>query len=184
MNVEIRCAHKKMVALCDLIPNPKNPWKHSPKQIAALAAYIKLEGVRHPIIVSKLSGKIAAGHARHEAAKLLGLESYPVDYQDFKSEQHELAFLKFDNKIQELRELDENIDAQVNEDLESLDETLRTTLATAGALPSLEENTTNESRAVEDKPQWIVVIECDSEPAMASLFEEMKTRGLSCRMVT
>lgn len=184
MNVEIRCAHKKMVALRDLIPNPRNPWKHSPKQIAALAAFIKLEGVRHPIIVSTLSGKIAAGHARYEAAKLLRMESYPVDYQDFTSEKHELAFLKFDNKIQELRELDENIDAKINEDLESLDETLRATLTTAGALPSLEENAPAVSRTVEDKPQFILVIECDSESVMASLFEEMKTRELKCRMVT
>lgn len=105
--VEVHCSHNEMVDLFSLTPNPRNPNTHPTKQIELLAKIIKNYGWRHPIIVSKKSGFIVAGHGRREAALLLNLEKVPVDYQDFKNEAEEWAVLINDNKIAELAEMDQ-----------------------------------------------------------------------------
>lgn len=92
--------------ISNLKPHPKNRNKHPKEQIQRLANIIKYQGVRHPIIVSQLSGFIVAGHGRLEAAKLLGMDAFPVEYQEFKSEEQEYAFLQSDNAIALWAELD------------------------------------------------------------------------------
>lgn len=89
-----------------LKPHPKNRNQHPEDQIERLAELIKHQGWRNPIIVSKRSGFIAAGHGRLSAAKKLGLEKVPVHYQDFESEEQEYAFLTSDNAIASWAELD------------------------------------------------------------------------------
>lgn len=93
-----------MVPPAELIPNDKNPYKHPKKQIELLAKIIAANGWRRPIIVSKRSGKIVSGHARLKAAEVLGLEKVPVDYQEFESEEQELAVLLAENQIDEFRQ--------------------------------------------------------------------------------
>ena len=105
-DIAVHCAYKEMTSISDLRPNPRNYNKHPDFQIALLAKNIRALGWRHPIIVSKLSGKIVAGHARLEAAKLLSLQSVPVDYQAFDNLDQEQAYLIADNKIAELAEID------------------------------------------------------------------------------
>lgn len=105
--VEVHCSHSEMVDLFSLVPNPRNPNTHPVKQIELLAKIIKNYGWRHPIIVSKKSGFVVAGHGRREAALLLNLEKVPVDYQDFKNEAEEWAVLINDNKIAELAEMNQ-----------------------------------------------------------------------------
>ncbi len=94
------------LAIKELKPHPKNPNKHSKEQIGRLAALIKYQGWRLPIIVSKQSGFIVSGHGRLEAAKLMGLKEVPVSLQDFTSDEQELAFLVSDNAIASWAELD------------------------------------------------------------------------------
>lgn len=105
--MEIKCSHKEIVPTLKLVGHPRNTNKHPEKQIKMLAKIIQHHGWRHPIIVSKRSGFIVAGHGRLEAAKLLGLDEVPVDYQDFESEASEFQFLVADNKIAELAEHDD-----------------------------------------------------------------------------
>jgi hypothetical protein len=105
--MEIKCAFKEMVPIVKLVEHPRNPNKHPDKQVQMLAKIIKYHGWRHPIIVSKRSGFIVAGHGRLMAARELGLENVPVDYQDFESEAAEFQFLVADNKIAELAESDD-----------------------------------------------------------------------------
>ena len=83
----------------NLVPHPQNPNKHTDKQIALLAKVIKHTGWRSPIVVSKTSGFIVAGHGRLEAAKLLNAGKVPVEEQDFKTEAEEFAHLGADNRI-------------------------------------------------------------------------------------
>jgi len=104
--MKINCSHQEVVDLDLLIPNPKNPNKHSDQQLNLLSKIMKHQGWRHPIIVSKRSGFIVAGHGRLEAAKRNGWDKAPIDRQDFDSEADEYAFLVSDNKIAELAELD------------------------------------------------------------------------------
>ena len=104
--IEVKCQFKEMVDPLTLVPHPRNPNKHPSHQIGLLSKLIKHQGWRHPIIVSKQSGFIVAGHGRLEAALKLKAEVVPVDYQDFENEAQEYQFMASDNAIQELAELD------------------------------------------------------------------------------
>ena len=112
--MDIKCEFKELVDIIKLVPNPKNPNKHSDKQIDLLQKLIKYQGWRHPIIVSNRSGFVCAGHGRLLAAIKMGQNQVPVDYQDFDSEAEEYQFMVSDNTIQELSELDR---AMVNVDV-------------------------------------------------------------------
>lgn len=112
--MDIKCEFKELVDIVKLVPNPKNPNKHSDKQIDLLQRLIKHQGWRHPIIVSNRSGFVCAGHGRLQAAIKIGLKQVPVDYQDFDSEAQEYQFMVSDNTIQELSELDRTM---VNQDV-------------------------------------------------------------------
>ena len=104
-----------------LIENPKNPNKHDQKQIDVLAKNIKHQGWRHPLIVSKRSGFIVAGHGRLMAAKSLGVEKVPVDYQDFESEADEFRFMVADNKIASMAVHDDSLMIEGIKDLDLID---------------------------------------------------------------
>ena len=104
--ITVHCAHDEMADVTSLIPNPRNPNKHGDKQVAMVAKIIRHQGWRAPIVVSKRSGFIVAGHGRLEAAKLLGVQSVPVNRQDFATEADEWAHLIADNRIAELAEMD------------------------------------------------------------------------------
>jgi hypothetical protein len=105
-NPQVNCSFTELVPIPKINPHPKNPNKHSPEQIERLAKIIAYQGFRHPVIVSKRSGYIVAGHGRLEAAILNNYSAVPVDYQDFDSDEAEYAFLVSDNAIAEWSELD------------------------------------------------------------------------------
>jgi hypothetical protein len=105
-DIQFNCAYTELKAPNELMPNPKNPNKHSQAQIERLALLIKHYGFRHPIIVSKNSGFIVAGHGRWEAALKLNLQQVPVDYQEFATPDDEWSFLVADNAVAAWSELD------------------------------------------------------------------------------
>jgi hypothetical protein len=104
--ISVFCAFDKIVQIENVKPNPANPNKHPEEQVEKLALNIKTIGWRYPITVSNQSGMIVKGHGRLMAAKLLGLKEVPVDYQNYSNEEEEMADLLFDNRIQELSEID------------------------------------------------------------------------------
>ena len=106
--IEVWCAYDKLVKIDELLAHPKNPNTHPQNQINLLVQNIRYHGWRHAIVVSKLSGYIVAGHGRLEAAKELGVSIVPVEYQDFATEDNELAVLVGDNRLAELSSLDTN----------------------------------------------------------------------------
>lgn len=115
------CEYTKMVPVGDLKPNPKNPNRHSQDQIRLLAKILKENGFRAPITVSNRSGFIVRGHGRLIAAKVAGFEEVPVDFQDYETEEAELADLLADNRISELSENDENALAAIIGELQAAD---------------------------------------------------------------
>jgi len=119
MQIAIKCAHDKIVALDDLKPNPRNPNMHSAAQIALLAKIMRGQGWRNPIVVSKRSGFVVSGHGRLLAARQLDLKSAPVDFQAFKTDADELAHLIADNRIAELAELNRSMLRDLVEELDT-----------------------------------------------------------------
>lgn len=71
-----------------------------------------------PIVVSKKSGYIIAGHGRLSAAKIAGFTEVPIDEQDFDSEAVEYQYMIADNRIAELSEWD---NAKLKDIIEELD---------------------------------------------------------------
>lgn len=102
----IKAKEIKLVELKRLKLNPKNRNSHPDDQIERLMKLIEHQGFRQPLIVSKRSGLVLAGHGRFEAAKRLGLKKLPVIYQEFESEEQEYAFAVSDNAIGAWSELD------------------------------------------------------------------------------
>ena len=105
---KIYCAHTDVIATDSLIENPRNPNRHPEDQIIALAKIIRHQGWRNPIVVSRRSGFVVKGHGRLLAARMLGLDTVPVDYQDYENEAAEWADMVADNKIAELSNMDED----------------------------------------------------------------------------
>jgi len=104
--MKVHCKFDELVEIEKLRPHPKNPNRHTPEQIERLSELYQYHGIRHPIIVSKLSGYIVAGHGRLEAAKWCGIEKFPVVYQDFENSEAEYAFVVADNAVAAWAELD------------------------------------------------------------------------------
>lgn len=111
--VPVYCAHDKIEHIDDVHPNPKNPNQHPPEQIKLLAAIIKRQGWRAPITVSTRSGCIVKGHGRLIAAREMGATKVPIDYQNYNSDEEELADLIADNRIAELAEIDNQMLAEL-----------------------------------------------------------------------
>jgi ParB-like nuclease domain len=86
------------VSLASILPNPINPRTHSRQQIDALAHSIEAFGFNAPILVDG-ENRVVAGHARLEAARLLGLQEVPVIRLEHLSEQQAKAYMLADNKL-------------------------------------------------------------------------------------
>lgn len=115
--MQIHCKYDELINPSKLKNHPKNRNKHGQDQIERLAELYKYHGIRHPIIVSKLSKCIVAGHGRKLAAIRAGIKEMPVVYQDFESSESEYAFIQADNAIALWAELDM---AGINEDISDL----------------------------------------------------------------
>ncbi|NBR87399.1 MAG: hypothetical protein EBT61_18165 [Verrucomicrobia bacterium] len=72
--IAVHCSHDRMVAVTEIVANPRNPNKHPAKQVALLAKIIRHQGWRAPIVVSKRSGFVVAGHGRLAAAQPLAAD--------------------------------------------------------------------------------------------------------------
>ena len=117
-NIKIHCSYTELKDAETLVGHPKNPNEHSDEQIRLLAKIIKHQGFRNPIVVSKRSNFIVAGHARLKAALKLNLSQVPVDFQDFENEADEYAHLIADNRIAELADADNTLIADLIAELD------------------------------------------------------------------
>jgi hypothetical protein len=70
------------------------------------AEAIRQHGWREAITISRRSGFIVSGHGGAEAARRLGVDKVPVEYQDYISESEELADMLAHNRLPELAQRD------------------------------------------------------------------------------
>lgn len=113
------CAYDEMREVVNLVPHPQNPNTHTKIQIKLLSKIIEHQGWRNPVVVSKNSGYIVAGHGRLLAAQQLGLSEVPCDIQEFETEADELAHLVADNRIAELAEINRSALADIVGELDN-----------------------------------------------------------------
>jgi DNA modification methylase len=116
--IKLHCKYDDLIDPKLLSEHPKNRNVHSKPQIERLSSVYKYNGVRHPIIVSRQSGFIVAGHGRKRAAIKAGMKTFPVVYQDFIDTDQEYAFLISDNALSDWSELDFS---SINSDIGDLD---------------------------------------------------------------
>lgn len=112
-DVPVYCAHDEIVKIENVKPNPKNPNQHPPEQIKLLGMIIQRQGWRQPITVSTRSGCIVKGHGRLMAAKAIDATEVPIDYQNYDSDEQEIADLIADNRLAELAQIDNQMLAEL-----------------------------------------------------------------------
>jgi len=120
-SIPVFCAYDEIIPTAKALPNPQNPNRHPDKQINLLAEIIKQQGWRAPITISTRSGYIVRGHGRLMAARLLGAEAVPVDYQNYESEAAEKADMIADNRIAEFSDLDDDILSELLKEINGSD---------------------------------------------------------------
>ena len=97
--------HRELASLKDA---PQNSRRHSPEQIAQIAASIQKFGWTIPVLIDD-AGEIIAGHARVAAGRKLGLKTAPcIVATGWTAEQRE-AYQITDNRLGELSEWDNDI---------------------------------------------------------------------------
>jgi hypothetical protein len=97
--------------------HPRNPKQHPKEQVELLAKIIAHQGWRRPLLISKRSGLLVAGHGALDAADFAGWSKVPVDYQDFANEADELAHMVADNQVALIGEMDGAILKAIEEEL-------------------------------------------------------------------
>lgn len=100
--IPVHCAHHAIVSIHELKLHPRNPNKHPEKQLALYADAIRQNGWREALTISRRSGFVISGNGAAEAARRLGAAEVPVEYQDYASDQDELADLLAHNRLPEL----------------------------------------------------------------------------------
>jgi hypothetical protein len=113
----IKCEYTELVSIDKIKPDEKNPNIHNDEQINKLAGILMYQGIRKPLIVSKLNGLLVTGHGTLEAIKRNGWQLVPVSYQDFENYDQQYAHLIADNAIARQAELDFSM---INFELENL----------------------------------------------------------------
>src|SRR5262249_1278205 len=81
---------------------------HTTEQIEGVAGAIRQFGFINPIVL-KGNDEIAAGHARHAAAVMLGLETVPTIRADHLTEAELRAYMLADNRLAELARWDNKL---------------------------------------------------------------------------
>lgn len=100
--------------------NPRNPRRHSRKQIRQLSESIRSFGMNVPILVDG-KGAILAGEARFQACRDLGWTTIPVIYLEHLKEAQALAFMVAENRLSGLSEFEPRAVAEILRELSVLD---------------------------------------------------------------
>jgi len=106
--------------ISSLKPDPKNPRKHSDRQVRLLAKSIKVVGFNVPVLVDA-NLNIIAGHGRILAAQLLGLQEVPTIALEHLTEAQARAFMIADNRLTEIAAWDDQLLGEQLKTLAELD---------------------------------------------------------------
>ena len=135
--------------------HPKNPKQHPKEQIENFKKILEHQGIRRPIVISKRSGLIVAGHGLLDTLEVMKCDKAPVDYQEFTTEADELAHMVADNKLAELGRINEQAVSQIIVSIESAG--LNRSLA--GIISDLSKKTEIKELTIQPPPQmgWTLI---------------------------
>ena len=90
-----------MKAIGEIHPHGNNAKQHPRKKVRSVARSIEETGFNNPILVDR-QGNIIAGHCRHLAAILLGMDQVPVVVLDHLTEGQIRLYRIADNRLAEI----------------------------------------------------------------------------------
>lgn len=172
----------------DLIPHPQNPNRGN---VGAISESIDANGFYGVVGFQKSTKRILFGNHRFEAAKLAGATELPALEMDVDDDSA-LRIMLVDNRSATFGENDNNMLADILSHLSTTSAELSGTGFTSEYLDELEAElgTVTQDFVGDAEPeevpeaQYILTIHCDNESDLENLFQEMTTRGLTCKMLT
>lgn len=183
MTIQLKIVYKKTA---DLIPYARNSRTHDEKQIAQIAASIKEFGWTNPILLDGENG-IIAGHGRVMAAQKLNEDKVPTIELAHLTEHQKRAYIIADNKLalnsgwdNEMLQLEMETlqDAGYGIDVLGFDD--KELKALFGNL----DNADDDIKEPVDESRNLLMIECEGERELETLFEEMQKRGFECKILS
>lgn len=165
----------------EIIPYANNP-RNNDEAVDKVAASIKEYGFKVPIVIDK-ENVIVTGHTRLKAAKKLKLDKVPCIMADDLTDAQIKAFRLADNKVSEFSTWDfEKLELEL-EDLGEID-------MSEFGFENLEEepgennDTSRDDKSDEVQSMFQIIIECADENEQEKVFEELKSEGYQCRVLT
>jgi hypothetical protein len=177
--MQIKSEKIEFVETESITKNPKNPNAHSLEQIERLVKLIKKTGFRNPLIVSKKSGFLIAGHGRLEVAKILQMKKVPVIFQDFENEAEEYSFMVSDNAIAEWSKL--NLD-QIKMDIDGFED-FEIDMLGLKDFEGLDFKIEDEEVEINGEKKFLLLLELKDENELMMFFNEMQSREVKTRIM-
>ena len=179
MNIE-------QVKIDKLIPYARNSRTHSDAQVAQIAASIKEFSFTNPVLIDE-TGSIIAGHGRVMAARKLAITDVPCVRLTHLTEAQKRAYIIADNKLALNGGWDDKMLAVELADLKDMGFDLDLIGFSTDEIKLLFGNlddVLDDLRKPIDEIRNLLMIECQSERELEKLFEEMKERGLECKILS
>lgn len=164
------------IKIVDLKKYELNAKLHPDSQIEGLANSIKKFGFVQPIVISK-ENEIIIGHARYEAAKKLDLDKVPCVRAEKLTEDQVKALRLIDNRIAETG-WDINF---LKQDLEGFEFDFEEFNLDFSFDEKKIEN--KKEKQIEDKIEYLVIVECENEIDQKQIFEEFLERKYKCKLM-
>lgn len=100
--------------------DPRNPRKHSDRQVKQIGQSIQSFGFNVPVLADR-ANRVIAGHGRVLAARKLGLQNVPIIRLEHLTEVQTRAFMIADNRLTETSEWDDRLLAAALNELSELE---------------------------------------------------------------
>jgi ParB-like chromosome segregation protein Spo0J len=169
----------------DLIPYARNSRTHNDAQVAQIAASIKEFGWTNPVLLDGTNG-IIAGHGRVMAAQKLGETEVPTIELSHMDENQKRAYIIADNKLALNAGWDNEMLALEVADLKDAGYDLGLTGFSLDEIAALngDENIDEDFKEPIDESRNLLMIECQGERELETLYEEMQQRGFECKILS
>jgi ParB-like chromosome segregation protein Spo0J len=169
----------------DLIPYARNSRTHNDAQVAQIAASIKEFGWTNPVLLDGTNG-IIAGHGRVMAAQKLGETEVPTIELSHMDENQKRAYIIADNKLALNAGWDNEMLALEIDDLKDAGYDLGLTgfnMDEINALNGIDDDEEDFKEPI-DESRNLLMIECQGERELETLYEEMQQRGFECKILS